>query len=99
MSPTTHTNRLAPSVPRTTEEGRAFLQSRLLLFNKVGFCITVVFAVLGLLVRRALPFTSVSWPWFAVVMQLTGVVVHGTGWLITRRGRYPNGVLVAIDVA
>jgi hypothetical protein len=88
-----------PSVPRDTEEGRAFLQARLMLINKIGFFITLFFAVVGLAARLALPFNDTSWPLFGVVMQLSGLVVHGSAWLITRRGRYSAGVLALIDSA
>jgi fatty acid desaturase len=70
-----------PSVPRNTEEGRAFLQSRLQLINKIAFLITLAFVVLGLIARGALGFNRTSWPLSAVVMQLSGLVVHGSAWI------------------
>jgi hypothetical protein len=91
--------RPVPSAPRNTEEGRAYLQARLALINKIGFFITLFFAVIGLAARAALPFNETSWPLSAVVMQLSGLVVHGSAWLATRRGRHSAGVLAAIDTA
>src|ERR1700753_4115365 len=43
-----------PSVLRDSEEGRAFFQTRLALFGRLGFCIIRVFYPLSLIVRTQL---------------------------------------------
>jgi serine/threonine-protein kinase len=91
------------SVPRDTEEGRAFLQSRISGFGKLGFTLAVVFYVSSTLLIGFLRLDGELTPrllirGFASAM-LIQMVVFSAEWLSTRRVARTIGWLYLADAA
>ncbi len=87
-----------------TEEGRAFLQSRLAFFGKVaflidsGFCLLSHVALLSTaseVLRHPLSLGSLVFD----LIDVVGIVLFLSLWLVNRRGRRPSWLLQAMDLA
>jgi len=92
-----------PSLPRDTEQGRAFFQARLSDFAKLGLAINVFIYLSSLLVLASLGVaggfhlrTLVAE--FAPVM-IANVLVFGSEWLLTRRHVRQLAWLDRLDIA
>src|SRR5512134_2262691 len=85
------------SVPRDSEEGRAFLQQRLALFGKSTFLLFVLVAVVAMVVLRiVIPegYKHLRTPPYHIPAILGGV---GICWLVCRRGKRSPVTLALLD--
>ncbi|HKQ70096.1 MAG TPA: serine/threonine-protein kinase [Polyangiaceae bacterium] len=103
MHPSTSAFLAMGTVPRDTEEGRAFLQSRIASFGRLGFVLNVFFYVFSTLVIGFLGvdggFTLHIFYYGFSAALLLNAFTSGIEWMVGARGNWSALRLYVIDAA